>query len=468
MEARIDATAPVAPRAILRPRLRSALAVGLAGATIAAVVISLLVWLARGMLYLPVSFGRSPVGVLGLVVSPICYAAVGGILAARVPRNPIGWLFLAMGVALGSMLPVNLVVAAAHESLRPASALVTWLAWARTTLGTPVVLAAAVVAVHLFPDGRVVRSQWRASLWLAVVAGIVLAVTTAVDPVGLVTYPSIANPLAAPYTARDVVDAVRGAAVIALVVAALAAIASLVVRYRAGDPILRAQLRWILLAAAMAVAAAIPFVIVRYVLRVTDSVGELTAAVAQISACALPLSAAFAMSRYRLWDIDVVIGRTLVYLPLMAALGGMYTAGIALFQRLFVAMTGSESEVAVVMTILVVASVFTPLRHALELTVDRRFPTARPTRGQPAGDDGGTHSATVETDHMPPPRPMPASGAPARVRLLAVAPDGTVACPLAEGRTIVDCLRCPRLIATAAEPEVTVVCQPELTGVEIR
>ena len=94
---------------------------------------------------MPVSFGRTPLGVLGLVLSPIFYAAIGGILASRQPNNIIGWLLLAIGVALGTMLPVNLLVTAAHESLQPAGDAVVWAAWVRTVFGTPVVLTAAAL-----------------------------------------------------------------------------------------------------------------------------------------------------------------------------------------------------------------------------------------------------------------------------------------------------------------------------------
>jgi len=429
----------------LRPQLLTILATALATITVAAVILSLLVWVARGMHDLPVSFGRSPIGVLGLVVSPICYAAVGGVLAARRPANPIGWLFLVMGMALGFMLPVNLMVAAAHESLRPASLLVTWLAWARNAFGTPVVLAAAVVAVQLFPSGHRIPGRWSLGVPLALLAGALLVVASGLDPVGLITYPSIANPIALPYDLRDVFALARIAAVAGIVAAAGIALGTLWKRYRDGDEILRAQLRWIVLAVALTVVAAIPFVVARYVLRVTDSFGELTAAVAQISACAFPLAAAFAISRYRLFEVDVVIGRTLVYLPMMAILGGMYTAGIALFQRVFVAVTGSESDGAIVLTILVVASVFTPLRHALESTVDRRFPAGR----RPPTPEQLDPATAVATD----------ARAPARVRLVPVAADGRVECPLGYDRTLVDCLRCPRLVATAAEPQAMVVCQ---------
>jgi hypothetical protein len=419
-------------------------ALGLAGLTVAIVVVSLLVWLARGMTEMPVSFGSSPVGVLGLVVSPICYAAIGGILASRLPANPIGWLFIAMGVALGMMLPVNLAVTAAHEGLRPAGTLLTWVAWVRTTFGTPVVLTAAVLAVLVFPEGRLLTPRWRVVMWIVIGAGLVLLASSALDPVGLVTYPSLSNPLALPYDLKGVVGWSRTVAATLLMAGGVMAIGSIWQRYHDGDAVCRAQLRWIVVAVAISVVAAVPFVVARYVLQVTEPIGELLAATAQIGACAFPLAAAFAISRYRLFDIDVLIGRSLVYLPLMAVLGGMYTAGIALFQRVFVAVTGSESELAVIVTILVVASAFTPVRRALEGIVDRRFP-ARPADALSAA------AAATDTPSAGRPPPMHA-------QLIEVDAAGRLECPLRPQCTLRDCLRCEHLVAFIDDPDLRVVC----------
>lgn len=457
---RTSAEPVAAPRGALHlsPRVPVVVAAIVGGLVVTVVVMSLLVWIARGMGNMPVSFGSTPIGVLGLVLSPICYASVGGILAARLPANPIGWLLLAVGVALGSMLPVNLLVTAAHDSLQPASSAVVWAAWARTTFGTPVVLAVAVLMVHIFPNGYALAGWWRLGAWSAVAAGVVLMVTTAVDPVGLITYPSISNPLALPYALHDVVGGVRSFGVLLVIGSAVVAVAALWRRYRLGDAICQAQLRWIVLAAAVTVTGAIPFVVARYMLRVTDSTGELLSAIAQIGSCAFPLAAAFAISRYRLFDVDVVIGRTLVYLPLMAVLGGMYTAGVALFQRVFVAVTGSESEVAIVLTILVVASVFTPLRNSLENLVNRRFSPKlhHPLDAATLHDPPKVHPS-ADTTPATPTTPLRHIS---RVHVGTIDGDGGVACPLRAGASIQQCLRCPYLEAFGDGADLTVVCRP--------
>jgi hypothetical protein len=282
--------------------------------------------------------------------------------------------------------------------------------------------------------------------------------------VGLITYPSIPNPLALPYGLHDVVGALRSVGVLLVIGSAVVAVAALWRRHRIGDAICRAQLRWIVLAAAFTVTGAIPFVIARYMLRVTDSTGELLSAIAQIGSCAFPLAAAFAISRYRLFDVDVVIGRTLVYLPLMAVLGGMYTAGIALFQRIFVAVTGSESEVAIVLTILAVASVFTPLRKSLEMLVDRRFAERLLTDREDAAALPQPPASHPSVEPLPGAARAGIARPISRVHVGAISPDGSVQCRLRDGVAIQDCLHCPYLQAFGDGPDLVVVCRPPSTA----
>jgi hypothetical protein len=258
---------------------------------------------------------------------------------------------------------------------------------------------------------------------------------------------------------------------VAFAVPALAAaVASVVSRYRGGDATVRAQLRWIALGVAISAVLAVPYLVIRYVVPVGNDLGELLAAAAQLGSCAFPIAAAFAISRHRLYEVDILIGRTLVYVPLSATLGGLYTAGIALFQRFFVAITGETSDLAVVMAILVVASAFTPLRKWLESVVDQRFPavaTARPEGADsgPAPDEPGDSSLLEET---PVPAVLPSRsiaepplvGGVSFVRLVPVAASGEVECPRRPGRSVRDCLTCPYLTAIARQPDLTVVCRP--------
>jgi hypothetical protein len=160
-----------------------------------------------------------------------------------------------------------------------------------------------------------------------------------------------------------------------------AALAVQVYKYtKVSDPIQRRQTRWVVfgfvtaITAAIAVNAPMAFVPafrvpgrqeIFYVLARTT--------LTDIAILLIPLSIGISVLRYHLWDIDVIIGRALVYVPLSAIVAGLYAGGTTLFQKLFVAVTGEASDTAVVLTVLVMAAAFTPLKNGLQALVDRWF-----------------------------------------------------------------------------------------------
>lgn len=414
---------------------------------------ALLIWAGRGFGSLPVSFGRGVIGVIGLVVAPLTYLTFGALLAARIPRNPVGWLLLGCGLLLASMLPVNLLVALAHESLKQPDSQLVAVAWLRNTFATPGVAALLAIAVYLFPDGRPTGRRWSAGIAVAIVAGLLLALGAALNPQGMLTYPTLPNPTAVPADLQPLVNAVTVTAVTLMCLAAVHAIASLASRYRSGDAVRRAQLRWIVLATMITALAAIPFLLTRYLVDVGDTLGDVAALGVQLAMSTFPIAAAAAISRYRLYDVDLLIGRTLVYVPLMAILGGLYTASSALFQRLFVAFTGQTSDVAIVLTVLVVASTFTPLRRSLEGTLERRFPKSRGLQALAAEE--------AEHNDIPLPQASPSTSL-ATVPLAQmheISDDDLVDCPLVGAPVHLSrCLTCSRLRAITTAPSRSVVC----------
>lgn len=461
------------PESRLSARARRAwgtLAGALAGIVVGSTAISLLLWVGDGMKPLPVTYGQSPVGVFGIVIAPLTFAAVGWILAARLPRNPIGWIFLAAALSIGSMLPVNLLVAATLESLRPAEPLVIVAAWLRSVFAVPAMLSLLVVAALIFPDGRSLPGRWRWGIVAAVVGGGLLVMATALDPRGLPPFPSIPNPTALPPAYEPVVVALRVAGLALAVPAIGAALGAVWHRYAHGDGTVRAQLRWITLGVGISAVLVIPYLVVRYLVPVSNELGEGLAAAAQLGSCAFPISAAFAISRYRLFEVDMLIGRTLVYVPLSALLGGMYTAGIVLFQRLFLAVTGETSDIAIVLAVLVVAATFTPLRRWLESVVDRRFPataalaeTAAPVPGDRTRRRAPRSAGVAPlAGSVPGPHAIDALGAPF-VHLVAVDASGGVTCPAGLGRGVRGCLTCPHLVGIARHPQLTIACRPPVS-----
>jgi hypothetical protein len=430
-----------------RARLPAALAWTVAVLAIAMVGIALILWAARGFGALPVSFGRTAFGVIGLVVAPLTYTTFGALLAARIPRNPVGWLLLACGFLLATMLPVNLLVAIAHESLRPPEPGLVAVAWLRNTFATPGVLTLLIVAVFVFPEGRPINARWSIGIVTAIAAGALLAIGAALNPLGMVTYPTLPNPTGASPRLATAVTAISVTGVTLAVVAAVHAVASIAVRYRSGGEERRAQLKWILLASMVTAFAVIPFLMTRYLLDVGNTLGEIASLGIQLAMSTFPIAAALAISRYRLYDVDLLIGRTLVYVPLMAILGGLYTAGIAVFQRLFVAFTGKTSDVAIILTALIVASIFTPLRKLLEGALERRFPTM-PDRAASVAEKSPAALPALAATSVP------------IAEFRAVGKDDRIDCPIAGSQVgLSACLECPQLRAITRPPTRGVVCE---------
>jgi hypothetical protein len=342
--------------------------------------VSLLIWADQGFPRLPQSLSRTPVAVIPNQVLAVTCIIVGALLSHRVPRNAVGWLLLVAGHALVIVLPISLLVAQSHQAFRPASDLVRQAAWVESSLTAPVAIACLTLACLYFPDGRL-QSRWqRAVAVLIIAATTCFGAATAFDPRGLVWFPTIGNPFAAPPGFEIVFELGRPGGALLMLAVIVLVWASLAQRYRVGDATTRAQLRWIVFAAVIFLVAVFPFVLARFVMPTSDAAGEGIVALAGVGGTALPVAAAFAITRYKLFGIDRLISRTLVYVPLVGILGGLYAVAVAVFQRLFVAVTGSPSEAPLLIAVFLIAAAFTPVRKAMEGSVDR-WARAGPTSG---------------------------------------------------------------------------------------
>ncbi len=354
------------------PRPRPVVVAGsLAAVGVSLIIVSILLYLSEGLPRLRVSFAQTPAALLPQQATAAGYILVGALLGSRLPRNPVGWLLLAAGLVWATLLPLSMLVTVAHEALRPVPPVTLGLAWLSSSFATPVLAMLMGLAALLFPDGRLVGPRWRPVAFLLVLAPLLLGLTAAVGPSSLVWYWTLPNPLAVPRTFSPVVFGIQVGAIALLVMAFAGLVASLVVRYRRGDAVTRAQLRWIVFAIAIQAICAVPFVLARYVVPVSASVGEMTVAASVAASLLLPITGAVAITRHHLFGIDRVINRTLVYVPLLGLLGGLYAAAAALFQRLFVTLTGEPSEVPLLMAVFIIAAAFTPVRKWLEGVVDR-------------------------------------------------------------------------------------------------
>jgi PAS domain S-box-containing protein len=334
-----------------------------------------------GLFLLVVS--RSPVGIpvyagapiydywLENAVIAIGFSTVGAIITPRLPpRNPIGWIFCSIGVIAGMRLFVSeyaivtlLAEPRSVPAIMPGGEV---LAWISSWLWVPHIGLFVLLAL-LFPDGRLPSSRWRPFGWLVGVVVVTGTVSVALWPETAAGFDLVNHPLGIE-VATDTVNPVETI----LYALGLIAAASLLVRLRHSMGVERQQVKWF----AYAVAVLATSAILAYV--VSESVGVVwlewvSSMLVIASAVGLPVAVGIAILRYRLYNIDLLLNRTLVYGALTAVLAAVYFGSIVLFQMIFRAFTGQESQLAVVISTLAIAALFTPLRLRIQSFIDRRF-----------------------------------------------------------------------------------------------
>jgi hypothetical protein len=307
----------------------------------------------------------------------LAFASMGALLATRLPTNAVGWTLLVVALAAILNRAISAYLAAAVQSDLPAEALIAWVdswMWA-VSLGT-----AMIVLPVVFPDGRVPRGRLRALIWAMVAVFVVAPVFVALAPGPFAGLPSVDNPIGLavlqPVTAtgREILPSLG---IVPIITCALIPL----VRYRRAEAVERAQIRWFACAAAL-------LAVLLLANASTDDALQIPLAIA---IGLVPAAIGVAILRYHLYDIDVLISRTLVWVPLTALLGGGYAALVALLQRVFVNLTGDRSDAAVIISTLVLASLFTPVRRVLDSIVDARFRSSRaaaPVAAMPGGHVG--------------------------------------------------------------------------------
>jgi hypothetical protein len=219
-----------------------------------------------------------------------------------------------------------------------------------------------------FPDGRLVSRRWRPVVWLAVSATVVLTVFAAVQP-GSGETRGIPNPLGIEIEGLPPLAGVFGVVVPASWLAlGAASVTSLVMRFLRSRGEERQQIKWFVYAMVL---------VISYTLADLLFVRDLAFAVSTVLGLVFftgPFVAiAVAVLRYRLYDIDLIINRTLVYGSLSVVLALVYLGGVVSLQRVFVVLTGQGSQLAVVASTLAIAALFSPLRRRVQAFVDRRF-----------------------------------------------------------------------------------------------
>ena len=298
----------------------------------------------------------------GFVLLGVGAATTGAIVAARVPGNVVGWILLALGgTGLGCVIAAGAYAeVSATTSLGPLPA-AQWLAWLGSWLGLPVVFGLTLFLLLLFPTGRLLSPRWRFAGWFmaAALSLATLASSLSPEPIGESNF---ANPVAPDGTPAELVrDLGTITDVLALPALGVAALA-LAIRLRRSRGVERLQLKWFTYTSALAGLGLGLTTITRGI------VADVTFVTGLLALAALPVAAGLAVLRYRLYDIDLVIRRTLVYGALTATLAATYLGLV-----LLVGLTVGESDVAIAVSTLAVAALFRPARAHIQALVDRRF-----------------------------------------------------------------------------------------------
>jgi hypothetical protein len=298
-----------------------------------------------------------------LAVALLVYPTVGLLIASRRPENAIGWLFCAVGIPLAlstfSYAYATYALVTAPGSL-PGGTVAAWLT---TWVQLPVLFGIPALMFLLFPDGRLLGRRWRAVLGLTAAAmlGIGAAPALAPGPMADAAVDGTVNPvgIAAAGPLLDVVAAAAGAAAL---LSMLLGVISLTLRFRRSRGVERLQLKWF-------VSAAVLFILACLGAFLVFPENDVPLGLLVIGTFAgIPIAAGVAILRYRLYDIDVVINRALVYGALTATLGAAYLATV-----LLVGLAVGQSGFAVAVSTLAVAALFRPARARIQDAVDRRF-----------------------------------------------------------------------------------------------
>ena len=320
-------------------------------------------------------FMRGAMPLLSLLVSLFAQACSGLILMLRRPANRVGWTIMAFATAT-AIAPV--VVAATADSRRGVDPGVGWLAWATSALIFPTASFLAFLLAFLFPDGRLLSKRWRTAVALVGVIAASAALAVASRPGPLLLFPAAANPSIALPPGFEWVSALA----LGLLAASggLVGIA-LVGRYRVSDPETRTQIRWYVTGGVLLAGTYTAHVATVLSLPPLDPLGEFVEILNFVVLGIPPIAITIAILRYRLYEIDTIISRAFVYGTLTAVLAGLYAASIRFFNDLFGALIGQNSDLALVITTLILATTFTPIKGRLERIVDRRLhPGHEPAR----------------------------------------------------------------------------------------
>ncbi len=311
----------------------------------------------------------------------VSFSVVGALITSQRPENPIGWIFLAVGFFYGLLTAGEeyaIYALLTNPGALPLGAEASWLGQWIWAPGLGLIL---VFLPLLFPDGHLLSRRWCPVGWLGGLSVGLICVLTSI-----VLWPERGLALVRPGGFAGEVEEWRSGvldwlqlklAVPMMLVAGLGAVISLFVRFRRARGDERQQIKWFASAAALTLVWIIMFAVVFGELLIAGGgLPEVTGALSGLLVLpSIPIATGIAILRYRLYDIDLIINRTLVYGSLTVMLALIYVGSVATTQAIFGALTGQEEQpqLAVVVSTLAIAALFMPLRRRIQSFIDRRF-----------------------------------------------------------------------------------------------
>lgn len=334
-------------------------------------------WVITGVL--AAQFSNEPLrpADLAYVLSFLVFPVVGWLVAVKLPGNPLGWIYLLFSLfgAFGTLAEGLAPMLAYAENLPAAAVLMLGGGWLYG-LALLLILGPSVL---LFPDGQLPGRRWRFVLWASAVLIVLSLVLPAFGVSTVCVEPAwekgvlagcarqVDNPLRLAVMER--LNTIGGPVVEALLALTVAlSLAGLLVRYRRSAGDVRQQIKWVVFAAA---AGIVPLILITLTRQLLEFAGfELIDSALLLSfTIVLPVAIGVAIFRYRLYDIDRIISRTAAYAIVVGLLAAVFAASVALVRQLL----PFRGEPGVVLSTLVVAALFDPLRRRVQNSVDRRF-----------------------------------------------------------------------------------------------
>jgi len=309
------------------------------------------------------------------LVIPIVFVTVAALIVSRQPRNTVGWLLMIPVGAFLVLWPVEAYIeriAPTAPAPTPALLVMAWFSsWSWLLLIFPV-LALAL----LFPNGRPPTRRWRWMEFALIgwpVLLVILATLTQTIQSETTPHLTLDNPIGV--LSEGTVDRLAGVWVAGMMVLVVLCVASLFVRYRRASDTEREQIKWLLYACAVFLVVFVGGAVTGYGVG-TSAVDYIWGVCFVLSLVAFPVAIGVAILRYHLYDIDVIIRRTLVYGVLTAMLAFLYFSAVALLQIVSRALTdggAQQPQWAIVASTLAIAALFQPLRRRIQAFIDRRF-----------------------------------------------------------------------------------------------